>query len=255
MTTDPQAYAAAQAAKGPVRRFVEKCQSFVANALTGTNSGYADANAGFAALSKQQQFYTQYVPPINTAVYWTGGDHGHVALSAGNGEAWTNDLRGPGVISKEKISDINVWLGSRFQYRGFGEQYANSGQTIKQRAGRMPGGDNSMSDVDIYIAARQAGFNKGQARTMTAIAIAESSGDPRSTADTRGRTNLPAGTHPEYSLGLWQINVLANGDILNGADPTSLYDPVTNAKAAKAIYDRQGFNAWSTYKNRTIWGK
>lgn len=252
MATDPQKYAEQQS-RSTAARWFRMCQSFVANALTGRNSGYEDANEGYAELSKQQQFYKGWVPPVNTPVYWTGGANGHVALSAGGGYAWTNDYAGPGRITREKISDIDAWLGGAFTYQGYADEYVNKGETVKQRAGRMPGGDQAMNDVDIYLAARNAGFNRDQARTMTAIAIAESKGNPRATNDTRGRSDLPKGHSPEFSLGLWQINVLANGDLIKGKDPKVLYDPVENAKVAKQIYDRQGFSAWSVYKNRTIW--
>lgn len=254
MATDPQKYAEEQSARATAGRWLRMCQSFVANALTGRNSGYEDANAGYAALSRQSTFYRDYVPPVNTPVYWTGGKNGHVALSAGDGYAWTNDFRGPGKISRESISDINQWLGSSFTYQGFTTEYQNAdGSGPTQRAGRMPGASEALSDTQIYLAARHAGFNKAQARTMTAIAIKESGGKTRATNDTRGRKNLPSGHSPEYSLGLWQINVLANKDVLDGNDPASLYDPLQNAKAAKRIFDRQGFSAWSVYKNRSIW--
>lgn len=74
----------------------------------------------------------------------------------------------------------------------------------------------------IYAAARQAGFSPDQAVTMTAIALAESGGNP-------GAHN-PNG---EDSRGLWQINMSpqANGNA-PWAQQLDLYDPVDNAKAA-----------------------
>ena len=77
---------------------------------------------------------------------------------------------------------------------------------------------------------------------MAAIAMAESGGDPKQ------RNPIP----PDNSYGLWQINMLGSmgparrksfGIISN----SQLYDPVTNAKAAKKILDSQGLKAWSTY--------
>lgn len=247
MARDPQAYAADQAATGA--NWLRKCMSFVANALTGTNSGYKDANAGYAALSDQTKFSTSTAPPANTPVFWTGGKNGHVALSAGGGYAWTNDMGGKGRITKEYIPDIDKWLGSGFTYRGYSNEYGNA----NQRVGRLPIKAESLDDKQIYQLARVAGFSQGEAKTMTAIAIAESSGNPRATADTRGRTDLPKGTSQEYSLGLWQVNALANSDLIEGQKPDVLYNPLINAQAAKKIYDRQGFNAWSVYKNRTIY--
>lgn len=252
MAKDPQQWAKEQAATGGY--WFNKCMSFVANALTGSNSGYTDANAGYAAMEDQTDVVKDAVPPANTPVFWTGGKHGHVALSAGGGYAWTNDMGGKGRITKEYIPDIDKWLGSNYTYQGFSPGYANSGDKVSQRAGRLPGGNaRKLSDTEIYVTARAAGFSPDQAKTMTAIAIAESSGNAKATNDTRGRHDLPSGQSQEYSLGLWQINVKANGDLLQGQKPEALYDPLTNAKIAKQIYDRQGYNAWSVYKNRSIY--
>jgi hypothetical protein len=74
----------------------------------------------------------------------------------------------------------------------------------------------------IYAAARQAGFSPDQAVTMTAIALAESGGNP-------GAHNSTG----EDSRGLWQINLSpqANGNA-PWATTLDLFDPVDNARAA-----------------------
>lgn len=77
-----------------------------------------------------------------------------------------------------------------------------------------------LTAAEIYRFARAAGFDPGQAATMTAIALAESGGET-------GAHN-PVG---EDSRGLWQINVAAHPD-LAGAD---LSDPLVNAQAAYAV--------------------
>jgi len=89
---------------------------------------------------------------------------------------------------------------------------------------------------------RQAGFSEDLIPRMVAIANAESGLIP----DNR---NFRA---PDKSYGVWQINMF--GDMgperrtLFGIESNEqLYDPLTNAKAAKAIYDRQGFDAWSVH--------
>lgn len=53
----------------------------------------------------------------------------------------------------------------------------------------------------------------------------------------------PGGT---TGLGLWQITTKYNDDIIKryGGMQRLLTDPVANARAAKAIYDRQGIKAW-----------
>lgn len=92
---------------------------------------------------------------------------------------------------------------------------------------------------EIYSLALGAGFpievgsSEQTAVVMTAIAYAESTGDP-------GAVNPVSG-----ATGLWQINPHA----WPAFDWSRMKDPRYNAAAAKQVYDRQGFNAWTTYKN------
>ena len=85
----------------------------------------------------------------------------------------------------------------------------------------------------IFALARNAGFDNGQAVTMTAIALAESGGD---TAVTHRNSN------GSLDVGLWQINSV------HGYSTASMQDPFQNARAAKAIYDSQGLNAWTVFR-------
>lgn len=99
---------------------------------------------------------------------------------------------------------------------------------------------------DLVSLARGAGFNDNYAPIMAAIALAESSGNPRS-----HNTNRSTG---DNSYGLWQINML--GSMGPGRarefgikNYDELLNPQTNAHAAYDIWRDQGFNAWSTYKS------
>jgi hypothetical protein len=79
-------------------------------------------------------------------------------------------------------------------------------------------------------------------RKMAAIAMAESEGD----------TNAHNPKPPDNSYGLWQINMLnemgpARRKQFGIATNEALYNPLTNALAAKKVYASQGFGAWSTY--------
>lgn len=92
--------------------------------------------------------------------------------------------------------------------------------------------------------ARQAGFNANEAVIMGAIAMAESSGN------VRALNSRP----PDLSYGLWQINMI--GDLgperrrqLGLRSNEDLYNPAVNARAARAIFQRQGFKAWSVYRS------
>jgi cell wall-associated NlpC family hydrolase len=89
-----------------------------------------------------------------------------------------------------------------------------------------------LSALEIYRFARMAGFSPDQAVTMTAVALAESGGNP-------GAHN-PNG---ENSQGLWQINVAAHTDLAG----TNLYDPLTNAQAAFRVSKQgQDMSPWTT---------
>ena len=96
------------------------------------------------------------------------------------------------------------------------------------------------------------GFEPSIAKILAAVAMAESAGDPM--IDT-----VKSGTDPkkesEFSIGLLQLNMKDDRDrLLNVFDIESeeeLYDPIINVIAAKRLYDEQGLNAWSAYKNNS----
>lgn len=92
--------------------------------------------------------------------------------------------------------------------------------------------------------AKAAGFTGGDIAIATAIAMAESDGNPRA-----HNTNASTG---DNSYGLWQINMLgrleAPRKIAFGITSNEqLFDPLTNAKAAKHVRMTQGWTAWSVY--------
>ena len=101
----------------------------------------------------------------------------------------------------------------------------------------------ALSAQQIYAVARQAGFSPVDATTATAIALAESGGNPAA----------HNGTPPDNSYGLWQINMIgglgpARRQAFGLTSDAQLLDPVTNARAAKAIHDSAGgWSPWTTY--------
>ena len=114
----------------------------------------------------------------------------------------------------------------------------------KDYVGGNAGGSGSAGN--LVSLAQQAGFSPEQARIMAAIAMAESSGNPRA--------HNPNASTGDNSYGLWQINML--GSMGNSrrrqfgiSSNEQLFNPNTNAAAARAIFDQQGFNAWSVYKS------
>jgi hypothetical protein len=91
----------------------------------------------------------------------------------------------------------------------------------------------SFSDLEnLWI---QAGGSRNLAGLMAAIGLAESAGDPNA---------VNASTN---STGLWQINPVHIGE--PGINWANITDPLTNAKAAVAVYNQQGLSAWEAYTN------
>ncbi len=90
-----------------------------------------------------------------------------------------------------------------------------------------------LSIGEIYAAARAAGFTPQQATTWTAIAMAESGGQPGALND-KG----------EHSMGLWQINVARGVRTNRWGD---LNDPLVNARAAFDISQHgRDMRPWTT---------
>ena len=99
---------------------------------------------------------------------------------------------------------------------------------------------------DLELLARQAGFDSSISPTIAAISLAESGGNPMA--------HNPR--YPDNSYGLMQVNMLDEPGYQLGAERRrryglqsndQLFDPLTNMKAAKDIYDSQGLGAWSVY--------
>lgn len=90
-----------------------------------------------------------------------------------------------------------------------------------------------MNAAQLQQTLRSAGWPENLIVTMAAIGLAESSGNPAALNN----------TSREYSVGLWQINLNAHPEY----NATALKDPVTNARAALAVYNKQGLRAWGAY--------
>jgi hypothetical protein len=104
---------------------------------------------------------------------------------------------------------------------------------------------STMSAEQIAQAAYKAGFRGQALTTATAVALAESGGDPES----------HNGTPPDNSYGLWQVNMIgdlgpARRDQFGLDSNRELFEPDENAKAAYAIADHgKNFEPWSTYQD------
>lgn len=106
----------------------------------------------------------------------------------------------------------------------------------------------ALNGSQVYSLAKAAGFTATQADTMTQIAYKESGWNPSSLND-NSRTG-------DLSYGLWQINMIGNlgperRKQFGISKNSDLYDPATNARAARKVFLSQGFAAWSVYKNNS----
>jgi hypothetical protein len=81
---------------------------------------------------------------------------------------------------------------------------------------------------------RTAGWPEDLIPLLAAIGQAESSGFAGAVNDSRPR---------EYSVGLWQINLLAHSEY----NEAQMSDPLANAAAALSVYQNQGLRAWGPY--------
>jgi len=100
-------------------------------------------------------------------------------------------------------------------------------------------GNLSAQQISPYAAA--AGFSGDDLVNAVAIALAESSGNPKA-YNPEMAAGAPAN---QGSYGLWQIYLNAHPEFA-GVD---LYDPQTNANAAYQVFQQSGFAAWSTFKS------
>jgi lysozyme-like protein len=110
--------------------------------------------------------------------------------------------------------------------------------------GPWPSPESLQAGAAVARLASAQGFTGSDLQRMVAIAKRESGWDPSA--------HNP--NPPDDSYGLWQINMLGTMGPSRaaslGIDPNppyeELFDPATNARAMKMIYDSQGWNAWST---------
>lgn len=177
------------------------------------------------------------------------------------GEGFTEGLMGSVDTSNPVIEMLTGAIGGiSSAVSSFGNLFGGGGDGGNLFGNLFGGGNNSSSptgtgpidmgsDVNAKLKkmaeyAMQAGFTKEQAKTMAAIAGGESTFN--------NRAHNQNSTTRDNSYGLWQINMF---DKLGPerrrkyglTSNDQLFDPVTNARVAKAIFDSQGFGAWGAY--------
>ncbi|WP_433014092.1 hypothetical protein [Kribbella sp. CA-294648] len=108
-------FAAGQVAN-PSRNWTGICLIFVRNCFN-VGPVNPDAHAGYRAAKFKHG--SAGTPPLGVPVWWTGGRHGHVAISTGDGNCFSSDIKRPGKIDKVPISLITRRWG--MLYKGWTE--------------------------------------------------------------------------------------------------------------------------------------
>lgn len=84
------------------------CQKVTRTAL-GVGPGFASAILAWQGSDKDDRRYGKR-PPAGVPVYWDIGVFGHAAISAGNGNVWSTDIKRRGHIDKVSIDYLsNRW--------------------------------------------------------------------------------------------------------------------------------------------------
>ena len=169
---------------------------------------------------------TTFIERLSAGIGWRPG-----AFNGGSPQQIRDALNASGTTS------LNSYLSKAF---GLGTTPTSGTPAVASPVvspGSSSGGILTPSDV-ISVASR-AGFVGQDLRIAGAIAKAESGLNPSA-------KNLVS---PDYSIGLWQINMLAHKETYG--TEAELTNPDRNATAAFQIYTRRSstFQAWSTYTN------
>jgi hypothetical protein len=129
-------FAAAQAANA-TRDWTGICLIFTRTCF---NVGPANPDATSGWKAAKFKHGTAGTPPLGVPVWWTGGRHGHVAISTGDGNCFSSDIKRKGKIDKVPISLITRRWG--FLYRGWTEDI-NGVRIWRPKAPSLPAVDLS----------------------------------------------------------------------------------------------------------------
>lgn len=168
---------------------------------------------------------TTFIDRLAAGMGWRPG-----AFNGGSPQQIRDALNATGTTS------LNSYLAKSF---GLGTTPSSGTPPVAASPSTTAPTSRVLTANEIISVASNAGFVGNDLRIAGAIAKAESGLNPAA-------TNLVA---PDYSIGLWQINMLAHGETYGSE--AELKVPERNALAAYQIYVRRNrsFAAWSTYTN------
>lgn len=176
---------------------------------SGHVSGLAADFAGDESLMAQALAYAKTLPDIDEAMIHDAGSGRHLHTSFKSGSETRQGDHGEGLTHEHGEKDIHTHVDPN---------------------------QASYSVPDQVKILQSVGFSPEAARTMAAIGMAESSGDPTARALTKY----------EDSRGLYQINLMAHPQY-KGID---MSDPYENAKAAYEVSNGgTNFRPWTMYTN------
>lgn len=121
MRTAAQAVAAARYQVSHPNATVRRgglCLAFVRGCWAMPLTGTPDANAAWTKAKHKQKYGT---PPAGAPVYWQIGQHGHIAISAGNNRCYSTDIHTFGRVSLVPLVEIQSKWGAH--YRGWSTDY------------------------------------------------------------------------------------------------------------------------------------
>lgn len=98
--------------RNPTRDWEGLCLRFVRTCF-GVAPRWPYATEAYRSTTKRMG--TAGTPPAWVPIWWAGGRYGHVALSAGGGYCWSNDILRPGKIDKVTIPTITRGWGMAYQ--------------------------------------------------------------------------------------------------------------------------------------------
>ena len=92
------------------------CLRYVRTAY-GVDPGFASAADAWRGAAFKHPVKSGMQVPRGAPVYWTGGSHGfgHIAIATGNGNCWSTDAGGSGVVAKVNIDELTTRFGLNFE--------------------------------------------------------------------------------------------------------------------------------------------
>lgn len=149
------------------RGWLGLCQKFcrMAAGAPGSPPGASDA---ITAWHRAKYRHTKGTPPRGSFVFWSGHAHGHVAISAGDGWIYSNDIVQNGHIDRVKLTRVREKWG--LHYLGWTED--NNGVRVSGLSPNKPapgGGGGTVPTKDVRKNITDAWYHVDPAKVSTGL--------------------------------------------------------------------------------------